>query len=178
MAPQTLPVEKASWAELRQAQTDTLALRNTTMAVIIDIGEADNIHPRNKQDVGKRLALGVLAKTYDQPIPLYSGPRYRSMTIKGRTIRIRFDFAQGLACRDERLASFAVAGADKMFRSADARIDGETVVVSSDRVDKPVAVRYGWANNPHCRLVNAADLPAAPFKTDAWADFSVQSDRD
>lgn len=173
MAPQKLAIESGSWAEVREAQTKTLALPNTTMAVIIDIGEADNIHPRNKTDVGKRLALGVLANTYKQNIPLYSGPVYKSMRIKGNTIKLKFNFSDGLKCKGDKLNSFAIAGVDKIFYPAQAIIDKDTVIVSSDKVKTPVAVRYGWANNPPCNLYNSADLPAAPFRTDDWVSFQV-----
>jgi len=173
LPPQRQPVEKASWAELRQAQDDTLALRNTIMAVTIDIGEANNIHPKNKEDVGKRLALGVLATTYQQDIPLYSGPRYASLHVQGTAAQLRFSFSRGLICTGDHLTGFAIAGDDRCFYPAQARLVGETVVVWSDRVPKPVAVRYGWANNPPCNLANGAGLPAAPFRTDRWADFGV-----
>ncbi|MEI6521521.1 MAG: sialate O-acetylesterase [bacterium] len=173
MAPQKLAVENGSWAEVREAQTKTLSLPNTTMAVIIDIGEAESIHPRNKLDVGKRLALGVLANTYKQNIPLYSGPVYKSMRVKGNTVILKFNFSDGLKCKGDKLNSFAIAGADKVFYSPQATIDKDTVVVSSDQVNKPVAVRYGWANNPPCNLYNSADLPAAPFRTDDWVSYQV-----
>jgi sialate O-acetylesterase len=173
MAPQKSAVESGSWAEVREAQTKTLALPNTTMAVIIDIGEAENIHPRNKTDVGKRLALGVLVNTYKQNIPLYSGPVYKSMRVKGSTIKLKFNFSDGLKCKGDKLNSFAIAGTDKVFYPAQAIIDKDTVVVSSDKVKKPVAVRYGWANNPPCNLYNSSDLPAAPFRTDDWVTYQV-----
>ena len=173
MAPQKSAVENGSWAEVRDAQTKTLSLPNTTMAVIIDIGEADNIHPRNKVDVGKRLALGVLANTYKQKIPLYYGPVYKSMRVKGNTIKLQFNFNDGLKCKGDKLNSFAIAGNDKLFYPALAYIDNNTVMVSSDKVKKPVAVRYGWANNPPCNLYNSADLPANPFRTDDWTSYQV-----
>jgi sialate O-acetylesterase len=166
-------VESGSWAEVREAQTKTLALPNTTMAVIIDIGEAGNIHPRNKSDVGKRLALGVMVNTYKQNIPLYSGPVYKSMRVKGNTIKLKFNFSDGLKCKGDKLNSFAIAGSDKVFYPAQAIIDKDTVVVSSDKVKKPAAVRYGWANNPPCNLYNSSDLPAAPFRTDDWVTYQV-----
>jgi sialate O-acetylesterase len=173
MAPQKNAVESGSWAELREAQEKILSIRNTTMAVIIDIGEADNIHPRNKIDVAKRLALGVLAKTYNQKIPLYSGPVYKSMRIKGDVVKIKFNFADGLKCKGDILNSFAIAGTDKKFYPAKAVISDGSVIVSSEFVKKPAAVRYGWANNPACNLYNAADLPAAPFRTDNWSTYQV-----
>jgi len=178
----------SEWAELREAQMMTLALPNTGMAVIIDIGEANDIHPKNKQDVGKRLALWALAKTYGKEL-VYSGPIYKSTKIERRAIvrgdvflpfirvrdyecviRLFFDHVGGglVAKGGEPLKGFAIAGADRKFVWADARIDGQTVVVSSDKVPEPVAVRYGWADNPVCNLYNKEGLPATPFRTDDW----------
>ena len=144
-------------------------VNNTGMAVTIDIGEADNIHPRNKQDVGKRLAQWALAKTYGKDV-VASGPLYKCSRQEAGKIVVEFDYtAGGLAARDGgKLTGFAVAGADKKFVWADARIVGDTVVVSSPAVSSPVAVRYAWANNPPCNLVNKAGLPASPFRTDDW----------
>jgi sialate O-acetylesterase len=161
------------WAELREAQTLTLNTPNTGMAVIIDIGEGADIHPKNKQDVGLRLALWALAKDYGQDV-VYSGPLYRGMAVEGAAIRLTFDHAAGLVAKDGPLQSFQIAGADREFVWGDAVIDGDTVVVSSPQVPAPAAVRYGWANNPPCNLYNAAGLPASPFRTDDWPP----SDRD
>jgi sialate O-acetylesterase len=159
---------ESEWAELREAQAMTLKIPATGMAVIIDIGEADNIHPRNKQDVGKRLALLALAKAYGEKVE-YSGPIFDHFAVEGDKIRLYFTHAEGLKTPgDAKLAGFAIAGKDKKFFWADARIDGETVVVSSSQVAKPVAVRYGWADNPDCNLYNSAGLPASPFRTDDW----------
>ena len=157
------------WAELREAQCMTLSLPNTGMAVTIDIGEADDIHPRNKQDVGRRLALAARHVAYGETLD-YSGPMYRSMTIEGSTIRLYFDHVDGgLTTRDNKpLQGFAIAGEDRKFVWADARIDGDTVVVFSDSVPNPAAVRYAWAINPVCNLYNRAGLPASPFRTDSW----------
>ena len=167
---------ESDWAELREAQLMTLAVPNTGMATIIDIGEADNIHPRNKQDVGKRLALWALAKTYGKDI-VYSGPLYQSMEVKGNRIILHFDHVgSGLVAADgEPLKSFAVAGADRKFVWADAKIEGDTVVVSSDQVSEPVAVRYAWADNPVCNLTNKEGLPASPFRTDQWPGITVDA---
>ena len=179
MAVQKAPVERQSWADLRDAQTRTLALKNTGMACIIDIGEAGNIHPTDKQDVGKRLALAMLDKVYGQKL-VYAGPMYKSLKREGNTLRLRFDFAGGLTVKQtpnakaDQLYGFAIAGADHVFHAAKARIDRETVVVWSDKVKTPLAVRYGWANNPVCNLYNAANLPAVPFQTDDWGqNFTV-----
>ncbi len=168
MARQPEPTESA-WAELREAQLLTLkTVPNTGMAVAIDIGDANDIHPRNKQDVGKRLALWALALTYGQKVE-YSGPIYREMRIEGDKIRIFFDHADGgLVAKGGELKGFAIAGADRKFHWARARIEGDTVVVWSEEVPQPVAVRYAWADNPDCNLYNKAGLPAPPFRTDDW----------
>jgi sialate O-acetylesterase len=166
----------STWAELREAQLMTLDLPNTGMAVIIDIGEADNIHPKNKQDVGKRLALWALARTYDKKV-VYSGPLYKSMDTKDNKIVLHFDYVGGgLVAKDGGpLKGFAIAGQDQRFVWADARIEGDTVVVSSDKVAEPIAVRYAWADNPVCSLYNKAGLPASPFRTDFWPGVTVDS---
>jgi len=162
------------WAELREAQLMTLALPNTGMAVIIDIGEADNIHPKNKQDVGKRLALWALARSYGKEL-VYSGPIYKSMKIKGNEIILYFDHVGGglVAASDEPLKGFAIAGADRKFVWADAKINGDNIVVSSGKVSAPAAVRYAWADNPVCNLYNEEGLPASPFRTDNWPGITV-----
>ena len=168
MAPQQNPVEAQTWPELREAQHQTLSLPNTGEAVIIDIGEADDIHPRNKKDVGHRLALAALKVAYGQDVG-HSGPSYRGMTREGNTIRLHFDHVGGgLVARGGMLQGFAVAGADRRFVWADATIDGETIVVSSPSVAEPEAVRYAWADNPLISLYNAEGLPATPFRTDDW----------
>lgn len=158
----------SAWAELREAQQMTLSLSNTGMAIAIDLGEANNIHPKNKQDVGHRLALNALA-FYGRNTE-YSGPIYQSMETAGNQIRLRFiHIGGGLITKDnEPLKGFAIAGEDHKFVWADAKIDGETVVVWSDKVSQPQAVRYAWADNPECNLYNGAGLPASPFRTDNW----------
>jgi len=170
MAPQEQPGE-SRWAELREAQTMALALPDTGMAVIIDVGEETDIHPKNKQDVGRRLAYSALAKVHGLADVPASGPLYKSFQVEGAQIRIAFDGVDGgLDASGGALKAFAIAGADRKFVWADAKIDGETVVVSSPQVCVPVAVRYGWADNPPCNLYNKAGLPASPFRTD---NFSV-----
>lgn len=166
----------SAWAELREAQLMTLEMADTGMAVIIDIGEADNIHPKNKQDVGKRLSLWALAKTYDEKVE-YSGPLYKSMDVKGNKIVLRFNHIGGglVAKGGDALKGFAIAGQDKRFVWADATIEGDTVVVTSEKVAEPVAVRYAWADNPVCNLFNKAGLPASPFRTDTWPGVTVDS---
>jgi sialate O-acetylesterase len=161
---------ESTWAELREAQTLTARMPLNGQAMAIDIGDALDIHPKNKQDVGKRLALWALACVYGQQVE-YAGPVYRSMKVEGGKIRLSFDhLGGGLVAKDGPLKTFAVAGADKKFHWADdVVIDGDTVVVSAKAVPAPVAVRYAWANNPEgCNLYNQAGLPAEPFRTDAW----------
>ena len=159
----------SGWARLREAQLMTLKLPNTGLAVAIDVGEADNIHPKNKQEVGRRLALWALANTYGRKL-VYSGPLYASMKVEGNAVRIRFSqVGGGLAAKDsEPLKGFAIAGADRKFVWADARIDNGMVVISSPDVANPLAVRYAWADNPVCNLCNKEGLPASPFRTDDW----------
>lgn len=176
MARRDQPGESA-WAELREAQyMATKALPNVGMACIIDIGMADNIHPVNKQDVGKRLGLVAEKIAYGRDVP-YSGPTYESMTVEGKAIRVKFANVFGglVAKGGEPLRGFAIAGADKKWVWADARIDGDTVIVSSEAVPEPVAVRYAWADNPDCNLYNAAGLPAVPFRTDDWPGVTINS---
>ncbi len=163
--------EESEWAELREAQTATLRLENTGMAVIIDIGEADDIHPKNKPEVGRRLALQALAKSYGRPV-LCSGPMYAGCTLGGGEIRIRFSHTDGgLKTVDGGVVKgFCIAGGDHRFHMAEARIEGDEVIVRSPEVAYPVAVRYAWANNPVCNLTNGTGLPAGPFRTDDWTD--------
>ena len=161
--------QESDWAELREAQLQTLRLNNTGMAVAIDIGDAKDIHPKNKQEVGRRLALIAEANTYQLPV-VYSGPIYQNHTIEGDKIRIQFNYAEsGLKTNDGKaLTGFAIAGPDHRFHWATAVIEGNEVVVRSSYVKFPVAVRYGWADNPDCNLYNRANLPASPFRTDDW----------
>jgi sialate O-acetylesterase len=166
----------SSWAELREAQLMTLELPNTGMAVITDIGDAEDIHPKNKQDVGKRLALWALANTYSKDV-VYSGPIYKSMEKRGNKVLLSFNHVGGglVAKGGEPLKGFAIAGADHKFFWADAKIEGDRVVVSSEKVVEPVAVRYAWADNPVCNLYNKAGLPASPFRTDTWPGVTASS---
>jgi sialate O-acetylesterase len=180
-APQKHPSE-GGWAYLREAQTMTLALPHTGMAVTIDIGNGADIHPRDKEDVGQRLALAARHVAYGEDL-VYSGPIYDAMKVEGNAIRVSFkDTGTGLKMAaapwspagvptaPSELTGFAIAGADQQWSWAKARIDGKDVIVSSDEVGSPVAVRYGWANNPPCDLYNNEGLPASPFRTDDWAD--------
>jgi sialate O-acetylesterase len=166
--------DSGTWPYLREAQTMTLSLPNTAMAVGIDIGERGDIHPKNKQEVGRRLALAARAKVYGEKL-IYSGPLYRSITVEGSRCRITFDHAgEGLAAGGGGpLEGFLVAGWDKKFVEAQATVEGGQLVVWSESVAAPVAVRYAWEDSPEkCNLWNKVDgkpwLPASPFRTDDW----------
>ncbi len=153
-----------------QAQTNALAIPNTGMAVVHDVGNLKNIHPTNKQEVGRRLALWALAKTYGHKDLVCSGPLYKSMTIEGSKIRVAFDsIGGGLASRDGKpLNWFQIAGEDKKFVDATATVEGVNLVVASNQVAKPVAVRFAWNELAEPNLMNKEGLPASPFRTDAW----------
>lgn len=156
-------------AEVREAQMLTLKVPNTGMAVTMDIGNPTDIHPDNKQDVGKRLALWALAQTYGKTGFEYSGPLYKAMSVEGDKIRLRFDHpGAGLSAKDGSLKAFLVAGADKQFHKASATIEGDSVVVSSPKVSRPVAVRYSWGDADVGTLFNKDGLPASSFRTDDW----------
>jgi len=161
----------SEWAELREAQSMTLKLPKTGQALAIDIGQAENIHPKNKQDVGYRLALNALKVAYDKTI-VNSGPSYKSMNIEGNRIRLSFEnIGSGLLAKDKYgyLKGFAIAGTDQKFYWANASIDNNSVFVWSEKVRTPSAVRYAWADNPDdANLYNQEDLPAVPFRTDQW----------
>ncbi|HEY3418283.1 MAG TPA: sialate O-acetylesterase [Armatimonadota bacterium] len=164
------------WPELREAQLMTLSVPNTGMAVTIDIGEGPNIHPLNKQDVGYRLALAAEKIAYGMRIA-YSGPIYRSMRIEGNRIRLSFKHTDGglqagRTQTEPELTGFIIAGQDRVFVPAQAKIEGNSVVVWSEDIAKPVAVRYAWQFNPRCNLYNGAGLPASPFRTDDWPGMS------
>lgn len=159
---------ESSWALLRESQLKSLSVPNTGMAVTIDIGEWNDIHPLNKKDVGKRLALAARKLAYKEKNIVYSGPVYKSMKVKGNTIEISFDhIGSGLIAKDGELKQFAVAGADKKFVWANAKIVNNKVIVWSDQIKNPIAVRYAWADNPEgANLYNKEGLPASPFRTD------------
>ena len=165
MERRTEPTESA-WAELREAQALALELPATGMAVAIDIGDAKDIHPKNKREVGRRLALLALRDVYGEDRTA-EGPTFAGMSVEGDQVRVRFEHASGLAASDGIVRGFAVAGEDGRFFWAEGRIDGATVVLRSPRVERPVHVRYGWADNPAATLVNGAGLPAVPFRTDS-----------
>lgn len=168
----------STWGELREAQTMTLSLPNTGMAVTTDIGDPTDIHPRNKQDVGKRLAAIALNKVHGKN-NVYSGPVYQSMKVEGNKIRISFtQTGSGLMVKDKYgyLKGFEIAGADQKFHYAKAWIEGNEVVVASDEVTAPVATRYGWADNAEeDNLFNKEGFPASPFRTDVWKGITTES---
>jgi sialate O-acetylesterase len=159
----------SDWARLREAQRLTVeSVPGTGLAVTIDLGEAADVHPPNKRDVGRRLARWALGTTYGREL-VYSGPLFEEMVREGHRIRLRFrHVGGGLVARGGELRGFAVAGEDRRFHWARAAIEGDGVSVWSDQVETPVAVRYGWADNPVASLYNAEGLPASPFRTDAW----------
>ena len=163
----------SNWAELREAQAMATVLPNTGMAVTIDVGEPGDIHPHNKQDVGKRLALLALQHTYGVKT-VASGPVYKSMQVKGNSVTIQFtNTDKGLTGSNNEITGFEVAGADQHFYPAKATIAGSTVHVSSPEVATPVAVRYAWADDDSkVNLFNTAGLPAAPFRTDNWKSIT------
>ena len=158
---------ESHWATLRESQSEALALPGVGQAIIIDIGEADDIHPRNKQDVGLRLALAARHLAYGEEL-VYSGPIYREHAIVGNEIHVSFDHVgAGLVADGAAVGGFAIAGSEGQFVWADARIEGSAVIVSHDGLRDPTAVRYAWADNPdRANLYNADGLPAAPFRTD------------
>jgi sialate O-acetylesterase len=157
-------------AYLREAQFETMkSVANTGMAVTTDAGDLKDIHPRNKQAVGKRLALWALAKTYGVKDIVYSGPLYKNYKIEGDKIRVFFDHADtGLVCKGDKLVGFSIADKDRNFISAEARIEDSTVVVYANGTKNPVAVRFGWSNVSQPNLFNKENLPASPFRTDTW----------
>jgi sialate O-acetylesterase len=162
-----LPSE-SNWAMLREAQLKALTVPNTAMTVAIDLGEWNDIHPDNKKDVGERMALSAMQLAYKEDI-VYSGPLFQSAVVDGKKIVVSFTHTgSGLISHDgEPLSDFAIAGADKKFVWAKAKIEGDKVVVWSDEVAKPMYVRYAWADNPiNPNLFNKENLPASPFRTD------------
>jgi sialate O-acetylesterase len=165
------------WAEMREAELLTVRrVANTGLAVTIDVGEPGNLHPPRKMEVGDRLAYWALGTTYSEKIG-YSGPLYKSMRVEGNAIRVAFDFiGGGLEARGQggELMGFSIAGADRKFHFADARVEGDSIVVSSPDVAAPVAVRYAWADSPDCNLYNKEGFPASPFRTDDWPGASFK----
>jgi hypothetical protein len=173
--------EPQVFPELREAQSMTLSLPNTAMAVTIDIGDSTDIHPKNKQEVGRRLALAAQKIAYKENIVI-SGPVFKKMFIEDSKCWLLFDERDdGLMARGEgELRGFTMAGKDRKFQEAKARIDGEQIVVWNEDIDQPIAVRYAWANHPGgCNLYNIAGenphLPASPFRTDSWPEISCSA---
>ncbi|TWU00984.1 sialate O-acetylesterase [Stieleria varia] len=168
-APQKEPSETNGWTLVQEGMMKTLSLPHTGMAITIDVGEEKDIHPKDKQTVGYRLAQWALADVYGRDlIPM--GPVYKSSSIDGNKVVIEFENADGLKSSTDQVTGFAICGEDKKFVWADANIAGDKVIVSSSKIDQPVAVRYAWAANPVISLYNAADLPASPFRTDDWPE--------
>jgi sialate O-acetylesterase len=168
---------ESNWALLREAQLKTLSVPNTAMAVAIDIGEWNDVHPLNKKDVGKRLALAALKVAYNENV-VYSGPIYKSVKIDGKKIEFTFtNVGSGLIAKGSgELKGFAIAGADRQFVWAQAKIDGDIILVWSDQIKHPVAVRYAWADNPEgANLYNMEGLPASPFRTDELKIYYFES---
>lgn len=165
MEPQPAPSE-SQWAALRQAQLEALATPHTGMAVTIDVGEANDIHPLGKETVGRRLALAARKVAYGEETLVYTGPLYKSFTVKGNKVVVDFFSAgSGLKVKGNELRGFAIAGPDGKFVWANAMIDGNKVLVWHDTIARPTAVRYAWADNPvHANLYNEAELPASPFE--------------
>lgn len=168
--------EGSGWAELREAQTLALNLPKTGMAVTTDIGNPTDIHPTNKQDVGKRLAANALKQTYNQEIP-FSSPMFDSVKFENGKAIVSFKFAyDGLTAKDKfgYVKGFEIAGADKKFYYAKAEISGDKVIVSNENVKNPVAVRYAWSDAPiDANVYNSAGFPASPFRTDSWEGITV-----
>lgn len=167
IAPFNYDSEAPIAAELREAQLLSLSVPNTGMAVTMDIGDVDDVHPRDKKEVGRRLSLWALAKTYKQKNIIYSGPLYKNMAIEENRIRVYFDYADnGLSVKGGELTHFTIAGSDSVLLPATAKIEGNSVVVWSETVNNPIAVRYCWSNTAELNLYNSAGLPASPFRTD------------
>jgi len=168
----------SSWAELREAQTETLSMANTGMAVTLDIGETNDIHPKNKQDVGARLAAIALSQLYNNNVA-YIGPVYQSMKIEGSKAIVSFSYIDsGFLVKDKYnyIKGFEIAGTDKKFYFARAFIENGKVVVHCDSVLLPVAVRYGWADDmPEANLYNKQGFPTLPFRTDKWQGITENS---
>ncbi len=158
-----------SYADIREVQMKCLDLPKTGMAITIDIGESRDLHPKNKQDVGRRLALWALGTVYGEKVPAISGPLFIQHEVRGSEIVLSFRHTEGgLMAKDGDLKGFLIAGENRAWKTAAARIEGDTVIVSAPNVPQPLAVRYAWAADPVCNLFNGAGLPASPFRTDDW----------
>lgn len=171
LAPYKYGGDPTNLAGIWEAQTATLSVKNTGMAVLTDITTLNDIHPPNKQEVGRRLSLWALANTYGKKDLVYSGPLYKSIKVDGNQVVVTFDHAAGLKSSDDKdLSWWTIAGADKKFVKATAKVQGDTVVVTGEGVANPVAVRFGWHQLATPNLVNGAGLPASPFRSDNWTD--------
>lgn len=158
---------ESEWMEVREGMLKTLSLPKTGMAITLDIGDPKDIHPKNKQEVGRRLSLWALGEVYEQKVASTSGPLPTGHTVKGANIEITFRHTEGgLVAKGGELREFVISGTDEVWKPAAARIEGEKVIVSSPSVPQPVAVRYAWKPNPEASLFNGAGLPASPFRTD------------
>jgi sialate O-acetylesterase len=169
IAPYGYEGDSGQAARLRDAQRRTLALANTGMAVTMDIGNPADIHPLKKREVGERLAAWALDRTYGKAREC-SGPLYRSLKVEGATIRVSFEHAAGLTSKGAPVQHVTIAGADRVFHPAEARVEGEALLVSSREVPKPEAVRFGWGAADETNLWNGAGLPAACFRSDDWPE--------
>ena len=168
--PQRLPSEPTGWGvAVREGMLRTLSVPNTGMAITIDLGGEKDGHPMNKADFAERLSPLALHDVYGKDIPVWSGPLFRGAQREGITMALTFDHGIGLRPASGELQGFAVAGADQKYVWAKAKVEGGKVIVWSDAVSEPVAVRYGWGSNPACNLVNAGGFPASPFRTDDWS---------
>jgi sialate O-acetylesterase len=167
--------DPTSWAAFREAQARALSVPNTGMVVTIDIGDPKNIHPKDKQDVGHRIALVALTQTYKQDVGEYSGPSLKDAQRVAGGLVLQFDHASGMSARNGALTGFQIAGADHKFFPTNAAIEGKNIRVSSPEAPLPEAVRYAWENSPIASLFNGANLPASPFRTDSWTENSQNS---
>lgn len=157
------------WPTIREAMLKSLAVPNTGMAIAIDLGEKNDIHPKNKQEVAHRLAMWALGKVYDKEVTATSGPLPAGHEVRGNEIAVRFTNTNGgLEQQGKNLLGFMIAGSDKQWKPAVAKIEGDEVLVSHPEIANPIAVRYAWDNYPFCNLYNGAGLPASPFRTDEW----------
>lgn len=155
------------WCEVRESMLKSLAVPNTGMAICLDLGDPKDIHPQNKQEVGRRLGLWALAKVYGRNLA-WSGPLPKSQQFENGAAICTFEHAEGLKARSGQIEGFEIAGANQTFHAAAAKIEGDKVIVTSAEVTSPVAVRYAWRDNPIANLVNGAGLPASPFRSDSW----------
>ncbi len=170
--------DSESWPRIRESMMKVLALPKTGMAITLDIGDPKDIHPKNKQDVGLRLSYWALDSVYGRKVAATSGPLPAGSKVEGSAIRVSLKHAAGLKTRDGTAPrGFRIAGADKVWKPASARIEGNEVIISSPEVAAPVAARYAWAENPDCNLVNGAGLPSTSFRTDDWADSVAASQK-